>query len=118
MSVVAKHFIGWHGQETFFISAAHIQIELLAGLIPFFYFISRIHDLNWQARRDSNPHHAVLETAALPIGATGLQFPECLSKSIANVTWSPDEQCDAGTVGQNFFVSRRSVFFFLFFVIE
>ncbi len=24
----------------------------------------------WQARRDSNPQHAVLETAALPIGAT------------------------------------------------
>ena len=30
----------------------------------------------WQARRDSNPQHAVLETAALPIGATGLQSPE------------------------------------------
>ena len=28
---------------------------------------------NWQARRDSNPQHAVLETAALPIGATGLR---------------------------------------------
>ena len=27
---------------------------------------------NWQARRDSNPQHAVLETAALPVGATGL----------------------------------------------
>ena len=27
---------------------------------------------SWQARRDSNPQHAVLETAALPIGATGL----------------------------------------------
>ena len=26
----------------------------------------------WQARRDSNPQPAVLETAALPIGATGL----------------------------------------------
>ena len=28
--------------------------------------------LNWQARRDSNPQHSVLETDALPIGATGL----------------------------------------------
>ena len=27
---------------------------------------------NWQARRDSNPQQTVLETAALPIGATGL----------------------------------------------
>ena len=30
-----------------------------------------------QARRDSNPQQAVLETAALPIGATGLK-PTCL----------------------------------------
>jgi hypothetical protein len=28
--------------------------------------------LEWQARRDSNPQHSVLETDALPIGATGL----------------------------------------------
>jgi hypothetical protein len=27
----------------------------------------------WQARRDSNPQHSVLETGALAIGATGLQ---------------------------------------------
>jgi hypothetical protein len=26
----------------------------------------------WQARRDSNPQHPVLETGALPVGATGL----------------------------------------------
>ena len=30
------------------------------------------HEGGWQARRDSNPQQAVLETAALPIGATGL----------------------------------------------
>src|SRR5205809_3848138 len=30
----------------------------------------------WQARRDSNPQHAVLETAALPIRATGLFIAE------------------------------------------
>ena len=28
----------------------------------------------WQARRDSNPQHAALETAALPIRATGLRY--------------------------------------------
>ncbi len=28
----------------------------------------------WQARRDSNPQHPVLETGALPIRATGLQL--------------------------------------------
>ena len=27
----------------------------------------------WQARRDSNPQHPVLETGALPVRATGLQ---------------------------------------------
>ena len=30
-------------------------------------------ELKWQARRDSNPQHADLESAALPIGATGLR---------------------------------------------
>ncbi len=30
---------------------------------------------NWQARRDSNPQHPVLETGALAVGATGLFFP-------------------------------------------
>src|SRR5437867_11606879 len=28
----------------------------------------------WQARRDSNPQHPVLETGALPVRATGLHF--------------------------------------------
>ena len=31
------------------------------------------HKNKWQARRDSNPQHPVLETGALPIGATGLR---------------------------------------------
>ncbi len=36
---------------------------------------------HWQARRDSNPQHAALETAALPIRATGLRFlPSSLYK--------------------------------------
>ena len=37
---------------------------------PITFFIIII----WQAREDSNPQHAVLETAALPIGATGLFY--------------------------------------------
>src|SRR5215471_20104658 len=63
--------------------AAHVQIKLFAGLRkPFDFFgnagfiLFPVHDVVWQARRDSNPQHAVLETAALPIGATGLQSPE------------------------------------------
>ena len=35
-------------------------------------FIHELASANWQARRYSTPHHAVLETAALPIRATGL----------------------------------------------
>ena len=31
-------------------------------------------DEDWQARRDSNPQHPVLETGALPIRATGLKI--------------------------------------------
>ena len=38
---------------------------------------------SWQARRDSNPQHAVLETAALPIGATGL-FYNFLNKPLSS----------------------------------
>jgi hypothetical protein len=30
----------------------------------------------WQARRDSNPQHPVLETGALPVRATGLHACE------------------------------------------
>jgi hypothetical protein len=31
-----------------------------------------LYKKKWQARRDSNPHHPVLETGALAVGATGL----------------------------------------------
>ena len=34
--------------------------------------ITSVFQLIWQARGDSNPQHPVLETGALPIGATGL----------------------------------------------
>src|SRR5262245_16952421 len=52
--------------------AANIEIELLCFSCPVFNFFCRIHELDWQARRDSNPQHPVLETGALPVGATGL----------------------------------------------
>ena len=29
---------------------------------------------NWQARRDSNPHHPDLESGALTVRATGLEY--------------------------------------------
>ncbi len=36
------------------------------------------HEDEWQARRDSNPQPTVLETAALPVGATGLYTPSSI----------------------------------------
>jgi hypothetical protein len=32
--------------------------------------------MKWQARRDSNPQHPVLETGVLAVGTTGLRFIE------------------------------------------
>lgn len=46
--------------------------------------------MSWQARRDSNPQHAVLETAALPIGATGLVHRLILARlAVQCVTFAP-----------------------------
>src|SRR5215831_3682154 len=53
----------------------------------------------WQARRDSNPQHPVLETGALPVGATGLHFvkrPSKYSSRFFEVISSPYARCDAG----------------------
>ena len=65
----------------------------------------------WQARRDSNPQRAALETAALPVGATGLCRP--LSKpyfsSLCSVLFLQNLQ--------NFFISSLPVCFFLFLVL-
>ena len=36
-------------------------------------FANGSSEKKWQARRDSNPQHPVLETGALPVRATGLQ---------------------------------------------
>src|SRR3954471_22200155 len=50
----AKYFIpGWPGNLLHFRS--HIQIELPAGLIPPFYFICRIHELNLAGQEGLEP---------------------------------------------------------------
>jgi hypothetical protein len=46
--------------------------EALLQFIRHNQFSCRLHNMTWQARRDSNPHHPVLETGALAVGATGL----------------------------------------------
>jgi hypothetical protein len=51
--------------------------------------------MTWQARRDSNPQHPVLETGALAVRATGL-YSFFISL--------PYEVCDAGTTDNIFFV--------------
>ena len=57
-----------------------------------------VHKKKWQARRDSNPHHPVLETGALAVGATGL----CLIYLVSRC------RVCARQDGQNFFNSNRS----------
>ena len=60
------------GHVTFFNSAltsCKKDTTLLIALISVNYGVL------WQARRDSNPQHADLESAALPIRATGLHPP-------------------------------------------
>jgi hypothetical protein len=47
-------------------------IDALLQFIRHNQFSCRLHNMTWQARRDSNPHHPVLETGALAVGATGL----------------------------------------------
>ena len=70
------------------------------------------HLQEWQARRDSNPQQAVLETAALPIGATGLPIyrpPICRSyfNSLCNVCFLQNLQYLLNSI--------LSLVFFLFF---
>ena len=57
----------------------------------------------WQVRRDSNPQPPVLETGALPIELLTYLVSLCAV-------------CDRHQL-QNFFICRRSVVFFLFFVV-
>src|SRR5678809_1811006 len=50
----AKHFIPG-GPRNFLHFRAHILVELLAGLIPPFNFICRIHDLNLAGQEGLDP---------------------------------------------------------------
>src|SRR5262245_4660396 len=70
-----EHFLSVRPRH-FFHFAADIEVKLLTAFRPLFNFLCRIHLINkvWQARRDSNPQHPVLETGALPVGATGLHL--------------------------------------------
>ena len=54
-----------------FLSSARTSLIKETTLFMAINFPSKI---NWQARRDSNPQHADLESAALPIGATDPTF--------------------------------------------
>jgi hypothetical protein len=42
------------------------------------YIIHSTTIINWQARRDSNPHHPDLESGALAVRATGLHCADVL----------------------------------------
>src|SRR3972149_1212845 len=60
------------GKVTFFISilTSSINTFILSIVLANIHYI--LYPNNWQARRDSNPQHPVLETGALAVGATGL----------------------------------------------
>ena len=73
---------------------------------------------DWQARRDSNPQHPVLETGALPIRATGLyEKLRTLRERSVSYFVSRCTVCVLHVL-QNFLNSSRAVVFFLFFVVE
>ena len=77
------------------------------GLTHLFHVTTSVNKKKWQARRDSNPHHPVLETGALTVGATGLCPIYFVSR------W---DVC-ARHEGQNFLNSNRSGVRRLFFVV-
>src|SRR5438445_2451259 len=55
----------------------------------------------WQARRDSNPQHPVLETGALAVRATGLHPPAPAAwRPGAALTWLPCAEYAPGTSGR------------------
>src|SRR6187455_2450821 len=89
----AKHFIsGRPGDLLHF--RAHIQIELLAGLIPPFDFFYRIHELNLAGQEGLEPPACGFGDRRSTNWSYWPAIPECLSKSIADATWSLDERCD------------------------
>ena len=57
--------------SSFEVESEKWKVEQVVESSPTFHF-SLLTAFRWQARRDSNPQPAVLETAALPIRATGL----------------------------------------------
>jgi hypothetical protein len=71
------------------------------------------NSLEKQAWQDSNLQHAVLETAALPIGATGL-CPVCSEK----IYFFSRKRIRLRQLGQYFFRSILSGFCFLFFRVQ
>ena len=89
--------------------------------------IAKFIEKGWQARRDSNPQHPVLETGALPVRATGLQR-ESNGKNFLVTAISITDRCCfyrvsrwtlwARQARQNFLISRRAGVFFLFLVVE
>src|SRR5712692_4356747 len=60
--------------------------------------VARRPRARWQARRDSNPQHPVLETGALAIRATGLHAG--CRRSSGAATSSPCAGCEPGTSGR------------------
>ena len=92
--------------------------------------IAKSIEERWQARRDSNPQHPVLETGALPVRATGLQWgpkgKNFLVTAISNADSA--DRCGSYRVSrwtvwarqerQNFLISSRPGVFFLFLVVE
>ena len=85
--------------------------------------IAKFKEKRWQARRDSNPQHPVLETGALPVRATGLQRGPDGKNFLVTAISDPHYRVSRWTVWarqarQNFFISRRAGVFFLFLVVE
>jgi hypothetical protein len=70
---------------------------------------------DWQARRESNPQPPVLETGALPIELLAY-VPRCSPAQSADYFCSLCGWCFRQK-RQYFFISSRSVVFFLFFVV-
>ena len=65
------------GKVTFFVSVLTSKKKVLRFSVIFANVTTsplKQYWQHWQARRDSNPQHPVLETGALTVGATGLQI--------------------------------------------
>jgi hypothetical protein len=106
------------GQVTFFSSCCVSRKKFVAFCtLQSSYFIEYSYPaqtaLEKQAWQDSNLQHAVLETAALPIGATGL-CPACSEKTY----FFSRKRTRLRQLEQYFFRSILSGFCFLFFRVQ